>query len=222
MPRILVLVLTLLLPAAVAAEAPTGVAQFSDVIEVMDSSISVAMGNTVRVRFAVGELDIVAADVDSVQTDLEIRCERLSEALCTKYRERLRLEAIDRDGVVEVRLVGLPKWKLRKLQLDAKVTVPDWAPLEVQVGVGDVDIYAGDRDLAVRMGIGDLTVHIPEERVRSVQAATRIGDASLRGALHRPGKRRMLIGAKINWADGEGDIDIALGLRIGDASVVLE
>jgi len=92
----------------------------------------------------------------------------------------------------------------------------------VRVGIGDVDIFAGDRNLAVRMGIGDLTVHVPEDRVHSVRAATGIGDASLRGALHREGKRRMLIGAKINWAEGQGPIDIALGLRIGDASVVLE
>lgn len=222
MPRVLGLMLAVLLPAAVAAEAPVGVALFADVIEVLDSSIPVATGRSVRVRFPVGELEIVAADVNAVQTELEVRCERLSEALCAKYSERLRLEGVERDGVVEVRLAGLPKWKLRKLQLDATVTVPSWAPLEVQVGIGDVDIYAGDRDLGVRMGIGDLTVHVPRERVHSVQAATRIGDASLRGALQREGRRRMLIGARINWSEGEGAIDIALGLRIGDASVVLE
>ncbi len=222
MPRILVLVLALLLPAALAAEAPTGVAHFADLIEVLDSSIPVATGRSVRVRFPVGELEIVAADVSEVNTELEVRCERLSEALCAKYSQRLHLQGVDRDGVVEVRLTGLPKWKLRKLQLDGAVTVPTWAPLEVQVGVGDVDIYAGDRSLEVRMGIGDLTVHVPRDRVRSVRAATRIGDASLRGALHREGHRRMLLGARVDWSEGQGAIDIALGLRIGDASVVFE
>jgi len=222
MPRILVLVVLLLVPAVSAAGAPEGTALFTDVIEVLDSSIPVAMGHSVRVRFPVGELEVVAADVDDIRTELEVRCERLSEALCTKYRGRLRLEAVDRDGVVEVRLAGLPKYKMRKLQLDGEVTVPRWAPLEVRVGVGDVDIYAGDRNLAVRMGIGDLTVHVPQDRVRSVRAVTGIGDASVQGAEYRQGRRRMLIGARLNWADGEGAIDIALGLKIGDASVVLE
>ena len=226
MARVLTWVMVLLLPAAVAAEAttetPAGAALFAEVIEVLDNTIPVAMGHSVRVRFPVGELKISAAAVSEVHTALEVRCERLSEALCAKYSRRLRLEGIDREGVVEVRLVGLPKWKLRKLQLDGVVTVPSWAPLDVQVGIGDVDIYPGDRDLGVRMGIGDLTVHVPRERVHSVRAATRIGDASLRGAIDRAGKRRMLLGARLNWTEGEGEIDIALGLRIGDAKVVFE
>lgn len=219
-PRTLLLVLALTSIPAVAA--PAELAVFSDAIEVVDSLVPVAAGRAVRVRFPVGELEITAADVEAIATELEVRCDRLSPALCAKYRERLRLEGVDRDGVVEVRLSGLPKWKLRKLRLDGTVTVPAWAPLEVEVGIGDVDIHAGDRDLAVRMGIGDLTVHVPQERVHSVRAATRIGDAGLRGAVESAGRRRMLLGAALDWTAGEGAIDIALALRIGDASVVLE
>jgi len=227
MPRNLSQLLTYLLlalfgVAAVAAGEPEGVAVFSDAIEVVDSLIPVPAGHGVRVRFPVGELKIRAADVESVATELEVRCGKLSAALCDKYRRKLRLAADSRDGVVEVRLVGLPKWKLRKLRLDGAVTVPSRAPLAVEVGIGDVDIWAGERDLAVRMGIGDLTVHVAPEQVRSVRAATRIGDAGVRGAEQAEGRRRFLLGAVLDWTGGEGAIDIALALRIGDAAVVLE
>lgn len=205
-----------------ASARPEGAVLFSDVIEVLDFAVPVAAGQSVSVRFPVGELEVVADAVEGVRTELEIRCRKLSEALCAKYSRRLRLDAVERDGVVEVRLAGLPKWKLRKLQLDGVVTVPDWAPLAVHVGVGDVEIHAGRRDLGVRMGIGDLTIHVPQDRVRSVRAATGIGDASLHGAIQREGTRRRLLGARLDWAEGSGSVDIALGLRIGDARVVLE
>lgn len=225
MRRLLWVVLAFAAPSAVLADSSPALPLFADSIQVIDELpfiVPVAAGRSVRVRFAVGELEIVADSASEIRTELRVRCRRLSEALCAKYRRRLRLEGSDRDGVVEVRLVGLPKWKLRKLELDGRVTVPRWAPLEVKVGVGDVEIYAGDRDLAVKMGIGELTVHVAEEKVASVRAATRIGDASLSGALSRAGRRRMLVGASIDWHEGRGQIHIALGLNIGDASVVLE
>jgi len=96
MQRILVLVVALLLPAAVAAQAPDESVLFADAIEVIDFSIPVAMEHSVRVRFPVGELEIVAADVSEVHTELEVRCQRLSEALCAKYSKRLRLEGTAR------------------------------------------------------------------------------------------------------------------------------
>ncbi len=182
----------------------------------------VATGQSVQVRFPVGALEIESADVFEVRTELKTRCRELSEALCTKYRGRLRLEGEVLDGTVEVRLTGLPKRKLRKLGLEGRVTVPRWAPLAVQMGVGEVDIDAGVKSLAVAMGIGDLTIRVPSAAVGSVRMATRIGDASLRGERLLEGERRRLLGATVKWDEGPGSIDITAELKIGDATVVLE
>lgn len=182
----------------------------------------VAAGQSVRVRFPVGELEIVADDAPQLATELSIECRRLSAALCAKYRKKLRLEGRLIDNVVEVRLVGLPKWKLRKLSLNGHVRVPRWAPLAVRVGVGEVTIYPGDDDLEVRMGIGDLTITVAEGAVRTVRIATRIGDASLGGKQPVAGHRRLLLGARLDWTAGTGAAQIDVGLKIGDAKVVLE
>lgn len=217
--------LLLLASPAAAATATEQRPLFADVIDVVADEpflVPVAANRSVRVSFPVGELEVVAAAVDAVATELTVECGKLSATLCAKYRGRLRLEGRDRDGVVEVRLVGLHKWKLRKLHLEGRVTVPQWAPLEVRVGVGDIDVFPGERDLAVTMGVGDLTVRVPHDRVRSVHSATRIGDASLRGEITSEGARRMLLGARLDWVEGPGTMDIALGLRIGDSVVVLE
>lgn len=213
------------LASAAGAEEPRDLLRFADsvdVVERLELLAPVAPGRGVLVRFPVGELSVTATGTTDVRTELEVGCDRLSPALCEKYRRRLRLEAIDRDGVVEVRLAGLPRWKLRRLRLDGVVEVPRRAPLEMRVGIGDVDIVAGERDVTVVMGIGDLTVKAPRERVGSVHARTRIGDASVAGDVRREGRRRMLLGADVVWSEGPGPMRIDLGLRIGDATVVLE
>ena len=94
--------------------------------------------------------------------------------------------------------------------------------LVAQIGIGDVDIQSGTRDLTVGMGIGDLTIRAPQSAIGSVEVKTRIGDASVRTEGRVKSKRRMLIGAKARWEEGEGPSTIKVGLKIGDATVILE
>lgn len=204
---------------------PTELPQFSDSIQVVGDTpvvFPVEPGEPITIRFGIGELDIVAADVSQVQAELEVGCKDLSADRCASYTERLRIEARRREDGVDVVLRGLSKWKLRKLDLEGRVTVPRESPLVAEIGIGDVEIHGGTEDLEVRMGIGDLTVRVPEDTVASVAMATRIGDASLSGSQHRAGSRRKLLGARVAWSEGPGDARIDVGLRIGDAKVVLE
>lgn len=178
----------------------------------------------VEIRFAVGEVEITTTRTDELRADLVVRCdEGLRPALCDKYRRRLRLEPRPRTDRIEVRLVGLPRWKLRKLHLEGTVAVPASSPLTVRIGVGDVQIHTAGQDLAVRMGIGDLDVHVPERSVGDVEIATRIGDASLSdGISTQEGGRRLLLGSRLSWHDGSGDGTVSVALKIGDATVRLE
>ena len=180
----------------------------------------------VTIRFGIGELelDIESTDSNEIRADLDVECRaELSESLCKKYRSRLRLEPRRGKDGLEVRLVGLSKWKLKKLRLDGQVWVPRWSPLTVRVGFGDVDIRTDAEDVVIAMGIGNLTVRAPQESVGTVRMATRIGDASMSrlGGDLIEGKRRML-GARVNWVAGAGSAHITVGLKIGAAEVVLE
>lgn len=203
----------------------TGLPEFTDSIQVVDDlplSFPVEAGRRVTVRFGIGELDIVAADVDEIRAELEVGCRELSEDRCRSYRDRLRLEATRTEQGTEVALRGLSRWRLRKLDLDGTITVPRDSPIMAEIGVGDVEIRSGTEDVQVRMGIGDLTVRVPEASVRSVAIATRIGDASLSGGERTGGTRRKLLGARLDWSEGSGDARVEVGLRIGDAKVVLD
>ena len=211
---------------APAADQAPDLARFSEEIQVfgdMPLIQPVDRGQGVRITFGIGELEIEAADVAEIQTDVRVDCRKLEPERCEYYARKLRLEPRVKGDEVEVRLVGLRRSKRRKLGVEGHILVPRWAPLEVNVGIGDVDIHAGDEDLSVRMKIGDLTVHAPREAVSTVAVATRIGDASVSGVRYGADeRRRMLIGARALWDGGEGDAVIDVGLKIGDAQVHLK
>lgn len=199
--------------------------KFTDSIQVVGDTpllFPIAPAEPISIRFGIGELEIVAADVSEVRAELHVACKDLPESRCAAYRERLRIEARRTDQGTEVVLVGLSKWKLRRVDLEGLITVPRDSPLTAEIGIGEVDIFAGSEDLEVHMGIGDLTVRVPESSVGSVAVVTRIGDASLTGNVHHAGHRRKLLGAALDWSAGPGDARVEVGLRIGDAKVVLE
>ena len=200
---------------------------FRDAINVTGESpllIPVDFGQAVVIDFSIGELEISAADAAQVRTELTVRCRDLSPERCDSYRQRLQLVSETTKGHVAVRLKGLSARKARKLEVDGRVIVPRWAPLEVRMGIGELDIEAsGEKDLSVGMRIGDLEIHVPERRVSSVDLKVGIGDAGIHGAgVEVETQRRKLLGAKARWESGAGDSHIIAHLGIGDVGVVLE
>lgn len=193
-----------------------------DVLGHLHRVVPVSPGEPVRIVFGVGELDIEAAEVSELEAELIIGCGEVDEDKCGRYQRKVRVDPVKTDEGLEIRLLGLSKRILRRIDVTGSVIVPRDSPLAVQIGIGDVDIEGGDRDLLVRMGIGDLSVQVPEEQVGDVTVRTRIGDGSITlPKRYVAGKRKMLIGAKTQWVgDGESRVDVKL--RIGDARVRLE
>lgn len=202
-------------------------ALFSDSIVVVGEPVylvPVPPDKAFEVSFRVGELDIEARTVSEARLEVRAGCKEVPIETCEKKVGRLRLETREFDDRVRVQLAGLSRRDMKKLDVEATVVVPSRVPLIVRMGIGDLEIDAGPEDLVVGMSIGDLTVNAPSGEFGSVGISTRIGDASLRtsGDPTLEGKRRMLLGSKVRWADGAGDSRIDVKLGIGDAKVRLE
>ncbi len=208
----------------VVADSPTDLPEFSDEIFVVGDGplvVPVTPGDSVHVTFGVGELEIRAADAHEVRAEVELSCRRVATERCAKYRKRLKVEPVVTETGLEIRMTGLRRQILRRLEVTGRVRVPKDSPLAVKIGIGAADIQAGEADVAVQMRIGDLRISKPRDSVRSVAVRTGIGDASVRVAGESTHTQRMrLIGARASWA-GEGADDVAARLRIGDARVIL-
>lgn len=182
----------------------------------------VARGETVFLIFSVGELAIEASDTAELRAELVANCRKLTPERCARARKTLQIEPRRTENGLEIRMVGVRKRLLRRMSIEGRVSLPSDSPLVARIGVGDVDIQAGIEDLSVSMGIGDLTVHVPESAVGSVSVRTGIGDASIRANRKVESKRRKLVGARASLSAGEGTADVTVGLKIGDAKVILD
>jgi hypothetical protein len=212
--------------AAVGADPPPAeLPAFADEIYVVDELplvVPVTPGEPIRIEFGVGELEVEAIEGSELRAEVRLDCRDLDRATCLERGKRLVIEPRRTASGLEVRMKGLNRRWLRKIGVTGSVRVPRTSPLDVDIGIGDVDIVSGGQDLKVSMGIGDLSVEAPEESVGTVAVRTKIGDASLTsGGDWRPGKRVMLVGARVRWQEGQGPSTIEVGLRIGDARVRL-
>ena len=219
-------VLVLLIPTPALADNSESSALFSDEILVIGEPVHlvpIPPGKAFEVRFKVGALRIASGQTFDARLEIEATCKEVSAEYCAKRVSRLRLDTRELDDRVRVQLVGMSRREMDKLGVEATIVAPERSPLIVNMGIGALEIEAGPEDLEVGMSIGDLVVHAPAERFASVGISTRIGEAMLE-TVDDPyiSKRKMLVGAKVNWAEGTGDSHISVKLGIGNAEVHLE
>ena len=214
MKRVLMAVLCL---AACAGVAP------ADERRHLSGSHPVDRGDTVRIDFKVGALRVETAATDRIEVDLTVRCKGWGSSRCHEELEELELEFDSFGREVSVRILGDRKLRSRRIEVDGTIVVPASSPLEIDMGIGDLDVRGASEDVSVDMGIGEVTVWMPGDKVKSVSVDAGIGDASIRGSDRRvTGSRSMLIGAEAEWRDGPGNARVVVDLGIGEASVRLQ
>jgi hypothetical protein len=114
--------------------------------------------------------------------------------------------------------------KTVSLEIDAEDTKQEWtlripkdASIDLDIGVGEVDIEDAARDVKVDMGVGSTDIELESDDYRSIYIETGVGDASLKG-FDNIESTRSVVSEEISWR-GEGKYMISVDVGVGDASV---
>ncbi|MCU0233405.1 MAG: hypothetical protein MUE90_05160 [Thermoanaerobaculales bacterium] len=92
--------------------------------------------------------------------------------------------------------------------------------IEVDAGVGDVRIEAGAGDIAVDIGVGDVLVRAPAAAYASAEASCGVGDVRMTAAGERV-ESGGFVGTSASWKGlGGGRIEVSAG--VGDAVITLD
>jgi hypothetical protein len=214
MVRALALVTVLLSVGVVSAE--TGASQD------IDRVFAIPPGSDLEVRLEVGELRVESAPVDEVRVEVSASCRPASSDKCRRRLERIAVESESLAVGTSVRVVGVSK-RYSKMDVRARVVVPESSPLAVSMYAGEIRVEGGGQDLAVRLKYGEVDVHQPLDRTRSVVADANIGDSRIYAAKGQPDSSRpFLVGSKVTWDEGPGEAEVTVKLSAGDITIRLD
>lgn len=188
----------------------------------LSGSTAVQRGREVRIEIPVAKLDVEGYDGDRVEAELRARCDR-SRSRCEEMLEDLELEIRGGERGAEVTLRGYPKWNTDGLEIEGVIRVPRSSPIDLELGVGELQVEGTAEDLSIDLGVGEATVRVSAAEVSSVSVDVGVGEARIRSAEERvDGERSFLIGSEAEWSRGRGSARVKVDVGVGEARVEVE
>jgi hypothetical protein len=172
----------------------------------------------VRIDFPVGGLEVVGVTGTKVEAEMSVRCKRGRR--CEERAAKLELVTDEKGGIRTLELKGHPKLDSDGLQVELRISVPATLRVQIDMGVGDLDVRDIEGDVDVDLGVGDADVRVPERTAGTVECEVGVGDANVHSS---GGNRRSsgFLGRSVRWEGNEGGSRVHLEVGVGDADVWL-
>jgi len=196
----------------------------AEAVEVRDleGTFKVEPGKTVRIDISVAEIEIEAADRADVAIELTVRC-RWSLSECEDAIEDMEIASRSSSRRLTLEVTGQKRWHSSMMELEGTILVPRSSPLEVKMGVADLDITGVEKDMRVDLGVGRVRVRAPEEKLGEVFIDVGVGQVKLSGPNARlDGRRSFLVGTEVHWNEGAGKAEFDIEVGVGEVTVRLE
>lgn len=208
-------VLLLFCAAAVPAAASSG-----DRVRTIEQDLPSDGIRSVSLHGPVGEVDVVASDDGPIRLRAVLECDD-DGSRCRDAAEDVELQVRQRGDLLHLEIDDWPKLGNRGLSVEVHLEVPRDRNLEIDWGVGEVDVDGIEADLEIDLGVGEVTVRAPERAIASVNIDTGVGEAEL-----RVGGRSIdadgFIGQSLRWSGGTGEAHIEVDNGVGEIVVKLD
>lgn len=190
-------------------------------LETEPHTFPVTAKHRVHLEFPVGELKVTPSDEPRVRFDLRVHCNGRSQERCEELANRLVLDSDDNGGTLHLKLHKYPKWSSNGMKVMGELHVPRQLAVEIEMGVGDLDIQGIEGDLDVELGVGDADIHASKDIAGHVSVETGVGDARIQGGGTRS-TAGGFIGSHATYSGGKDGSSVRLHVGVGDATVRLE
>lgn len=201
---------------AVAFAAP---AHAGTTLRTITRTIPASGARSASIAVPVGEVELSPSDDNAIHVDLRVVCGDEDDDRCPDLAEDVSLDSRVQGDRVEVE-VDMPRRHTHSLSVKARITVPRSLAVTVDMSVGTFEAQDLERDLDVRLSVGEATVVMSADAVRSVTARASVGDAHL----ERRGESFEgdgWLGKHLSWDEGKGRSRVQVAVNVGEASVRL-
>lgn len=176
----------------------------------LEESITVEANASIHFEVPVGSLDITTYNGDEIIIKVEVEeadndwfsSPDLSEAKIEidNSGDKVHLE-IDMEDVVQ-------KWEVK---------IPHDANLDIDLGVGGIEIEDFERDAIIDVGVGEIDITLSSDNYREIELGAGVGDVDLDG-FKNIDRDRAMVSENIEWR-GKGDHDLNIEVGVGDIEV---
>lgn len=209
--------LLLSIPLLLAMATGLAAADFGELEKVFE----IEAGHKVRLVLPVADLRLEVSDAPEIRADLLVRCRWHQD--CDEVLSDIDLVSSSTPRRFVVELEGLSRWESAKIEVEGTVTVPRTSDLELEIGVGDLQIRGMEKNLKVDVGVGKVKIWQSPAVVKAVSLEVNVGEAAILGGAEDASDRRsFLVGSEVFWDKGPGDARIDVEVGVGEVSLWLE
>lgn|SRR5690606_4924432 len=166
-----------------------------------------------HIDYSAGELVLMPADGDRIEVELRLEPRQERSA-----REG-RLEDVDLASRLRGDRLTL-SFKARDVHSRMLVSLPPVKRLSIDAGAGEVQGTLPPVAAEVRLGAGDIDLHLDRSVTGRVDLRAWVGDTALHGGRNVKTRRAMLVGSTSS-AVGQGSLPVEAKVRVGDVRVGL-
>lgn len=176
----------------------------------LEETINIESDSAVYINIPVGSLEVETYDGDEIVLEVEL-----------KESDEGWFKSVDFDDAeIDIRQSG----DKIHLEVDMEDVVQNWqvklpesASLDIDLGVGQVNIEDFHQDANIDVGVGEVDVQLADDNYREIDLDSGVGGADLRG-FKNVDRERAMISETVNW-QGKGDFDLTIDVGVGDIEV---
>lgn len=193
-------------------------------VRTLEEDFAIEPHQRLRLDVPVAEVVIDGTNGDRVALTARLDCARFGSSRCRERAERFRIDARSSHRLLTLEIEGYEgKSSNGWPEVDLVVSVPRGVALELEMGVGELEIRGLENDLELDIGVGEVKIHVPERAVGSVDLEVGVGDADLRPRPRRTTREGFLfLGNEVRWNDGPGRAHLEVAVGVGEVDVYLD
>ncbi len=176
----------------------------------INESRSISSDSNIHINVPVGEIDLVTHDKDEIELKIVVKPQN-DGWFSGDDIEHAELEyRVDgKDVYLEVDVdKSVQKWT---------ISIPQSANLDLDVGVGEVDLEDLYKNVNIDVGVGEVDLELATNDYHHIELDAGVGEVDLdgfKGARVKSG----LVSGSLEW-DGKGEYDIEIDVGVGEIDV---
>ncbi|AIY64015.1 DUF4097 family beta strand repeat-containing protein [Pseudoalteromonas piratica] len=175
-------------------------------------TLTMNQGQNLEIDFPVGSIEIIT--VDGNELSIEIEIEGKDEGWFSKNRDvsNIELNKRVRDNRISLEIDE------DNLNQEWVIKVPKSAAIDIEVGVGSIEIQKLENSVDADVGVGSIRIDTVLDDFKRIDLSTGVGDTSIKGFSGDLESSRNIVSSETSYS-GNGEYSIEAEVGVGDIKV---